>query len=435
MIWLLMKYIYFEATRTEAAYWGLPDGILGSIDLRSYGQMSTYNPGLNDGFVLVLVDRNWSPPSGLDFMRIGSGKPAELALPIKVKSELSRMIAGSIESDHLLPALLEIFLFKANVDEKNSTGPNPLSLDRRRNFTLRIGDREFKHRLDLKNRRRDYARVIEFEKKLFVRNRRAVSQGKLPQDKHLQFLDFKRKRWGLLRRQVYEIGLSDEPIQRWKDARTTITDDFQGFSAFDTMDSSADWDKVSGSGNFQALNAAGNLLMQRASSSGEAYHLHATALSGDDMYCQVDVLQRSGSQIVIKPIVRSDGDTSTLTLYFADIGSNGANDIAFRKVVSGTSTKLSSKSMAVPAVNTSYVEIDGSSYDVQVDAASEVSGTDTAIATGLYHGVGSWGNGSNSINFDNYEAADIGGGGGGGGGGGTMINRGPMRGVMRGMRG
>lgn len=383
------------------------------IDVRNLGQQSTYNNGLNDGWVQCLAPVGWNP-RGWDHMFIGTGRPDQIAIPNNVKREMNNILGGTqtIESDFLLDAFREMLIYKANDDvTAMDNGPNPIMPDHRNQMKLAFGGRSYNERLDLKNATKS-SKILSIYQSIYRENKKRSNEGKLEAVKYIRWLDYHRKKLGITRDEAATL-IAKENIGKWHDAETTVTDDFQGFSAFDTMDSSANWTKFSGSGNFQAINAAGAISMQRASNSGEAYHIHQTILSGDDMYCQVESLSRSGSQIVLKPMVRCDGNTSTLTTYFCDIGSNGANDVAFRKVVSGTSTKLSSKNMSVPSANTSYVEIDGSSYDVQIDSSSELSGTDTAITSGLYHGIGSWGNGSNSINFDNYEAADIGGGGGG----------------------
>jgi len=204
---------------------------------------------------------------------------------------------------------------------------------------------------------------------------------------------------------------------------TTITDDFTRADQTGLGTSAGGWSWTSVSGSINIVSNRG-----RASTASSRARAEFD-LSSADHYAQTEVIQSGATARGMSVFARysSGADTG----YVGRTDGTSTASIFIQRTIAGVATTLVSADRGVTILDrTVKLSVSGSSLEVFEDAVSYATTTDTNITGNLRCGIGRVaGAGTQTNEFDNFQASD------GGAGGGilyTQLERG-LRGVKRGV--
>ena len=195
---------------------------------------------------------------------------------------------------------------------------------------------------------------------------------------------------------------------------TTVSDDFTR-SADETLETSANWTRVQGGISLQ-VNATSDELEQTHTSDNVARYIYQTALSSDDHFAQIDVLEQgqpNSFRTWWSALIRGDNTSADWLSFGSTKDSAGAVKRRVIKRVGGTDTTLVDLTETHALPDTYYIEMNGDDYTTKIDGVvKDGPTTETGLNVGnTFVGLGGYRGGGGApwatMRADNWQGGDL----------------------------
>ncbi len=372
------------------SFWqaNITDDSVGLIDLRTIVQMSQ-SGGANQ--CCLLIGYSSEKTSTPTLIYLGNSIDGPILNISDVESLLQQ---GRFTRTSVSGIVRE--LFGAKSDPTGQTAVKPLIPNSRKVITANIGNvRLFTDRLATSS--------IDWHKAMSVLQNDYDRVKFSEPEQALRMAGYWKLKYG------FDIRTEIQKLDGIRDPKTVVMD---GFNRPDEqVDANANWTTIDG--DAASFDIVSNVV-ERTDDSGTltAVRYDGSALSSDDMYTEVELVEFSGSILVagIGTRINDGGDGGDY--YFGRLFHHFSQADTWRihKVINGTSshisTELEESTTGVPF--TLKLESDGSNHELFKGAVSKVSVTDSSITGNNYGGLVGLDTFTGRVaGYDDFEAADL----------------------------